>query len=109
MGDGGLLDVGDVDGLVLLALDLPHEALLAHDHLEGGLEVVLDSSPDDGADPEAGVLGLQLGDAGVDGGVVVEDVLLLYQLLLQFLLSHLLLLLYSGGTGRCPAAARPPP
>ena len=32
--------------------------------------------PDDGADPEAGVLGLQLGDAGVDGGGVVEDVLL---------------------------------
>ena len=108
MGDGGLLDVGDVDGLVHLSLDLPHEALLAHDHLEGGLEVVLDSSPDDGADPEAGVLGLLLGDAGADG-VVVEDVLLLYQLLLQFLLSHLLLLLYSGGTGRCPAAARPPP
>ena len=80
MGGGGLLDVGDVDGLVLLALFLPHEALLAHDHLEGGLEVVLDSSPDDGADPEAGVLGLLLEDAGVDGGVVVEDVLLLYQL-----------------------------
>ena len=39
-------------------------------------EVVLDSSPDDGADPEAGVLGLQLGDAGVDGGGVVEDILL---------------------------------
>ena len=35
--------------------------------------------PDDGADPEAGVLGLQLGDAGVDGGGVVEDVLLVWQ------------------------------
>ena len=34
--------------------------------------------PDDGADPEAGVLGLQLGDAGVDGGGVVEDVLLVW-------------------------------
>ena len=127
VGDVGLLDVGDVDGLVHFALDLPHEALLAHDHLEGGLEVVLDSSgdvlhviqtlvppvhlkrplmvhnhnvvvvlelgifklypdmvgeslgPDDGADPEAGVLGLQLGDAGVDGGGVVEDVLLVLQ------------------------------
>ena len=127
VGDVGLLDVGDVDGLVHLALDLPHEALLAHDHLEGGLEVVLDSrgdvlhviqtlvppvhlkrplmvhnhnvvvvlelvifklypdmvgeslGPDDGADPEAGVLGLQLGDAGVDGGGVVEDVLLVWQ------------------------------
>ena len=44
MGDGGLLDVGDVDGLVHLALDLLHEALLAHDHLEGGLEVGLDGS-----------------------------------------------------------------
>ena len=63
MGDGGLLDVGDVDGLVHLALDLPHEALLAHDHLEGGLEVVLDSR----------------GDVGVDGGGVVEDVLLVWQ------------------------------
>ena len=61
----------------------------------------IQSSPDDGADPEAGVLGLQLEDGGVDGGVVVEDVLLLYQLLL-LLLSHLLLLLLlhddSGGT-----------
>ena len=34
---------------------------------------------DGGADPEAGVLGLQLGDAGVDGGGVVEDVLLVWQ------------------------------
>ena len=40
--------------------------------------------PDDGADPEAGVLGLQLGDAGVDGGGVVAvqvGVLLLLGLL----------------------------
>ena len=132
VGDSGLLDVGDVDRLVHLALDLPHEALLAHDHLEGGLEVDLDSrgdvlhviqtlvppvhlkrplmvhnhnvvvvlelgifklypdmvgeslGPDDGADPEAGVLGLQLGDAGVDGGGVVAvqvGVLLLLGLL----------------------------
>ena len=46
VGDGGLLDVGDVDGLVHLALDLLHEALLSHDHLEGRLEVGLDGCGD---------------------------------------------------------------